>query len=136
MNKILFLLVLMTSTTVFACPNLAGEYECYDEEQGQYISTITQTGSGTSTVYTSTEFGETSIIKADNKWKVIDGLKTKAFCNGQTLNINMEGSDPNMGSFKASVKISIDSNNEIITEGSMTIGGQTYPAETESCRRL
>ena len=84
----------LTTTAAFACPNLTGQYLCNDEYNGEYIETITQTGQGAKTIYTSSNDidGETLVV-ADGKWKNFSQagvtINFKATCVGKVLNVEV-----------------------------------------------
>lgn len=139
MKTLTSIFLLISSTVALACPNLTGDFQCYDEEDGYYKNIITQTGSGTSTVYTVVTDDGTEVVKADNKWTTVvqsgQQMKTKAQCVGNVLEMTMNFVDPNAGQITALVKISLDASTDLAGETILTVGGQTYPAQSSICVR-
>ncbi len=139
--KFLTALIFSTfATLALACPDLSGEYQCYDEDYGYYTSTVSQTGSGANTTYTMKDYDSNDVITANNKWihVVQDGnkLKVKASCSGETLTINLEFSDPNAGLIRANVNMSINANNDLASSATVSVSGNNFPAQVSSCTRL
>lgn len=131
--------LLLSSTLAFACPNLTGHFQCFDEEDGYYKNVITQTGTGTNTTYTIETDNGTEVVKADDKWNTViqsgQQMETKAQCVGNTLEMTMNFVDPNAGAVNAIVKISIDASNDLAGETTLTVGGITLPAQKSVCVR-
>ena len=140
MKKLASFILLMSSTAVFACPDLSGQFQCYDDEEGYYMNTITQSGSGSKTVYTvKNDDGSTETVRADNKWVTVtqsgQNVRTKAICSGKVLVMTINFVDPNAGKVNAIVKMSLDANRDLKGETSITMGGNTFPAQTSICTR-
>lgn len=140
MKKLASFILLMSSTAVFACPNLSGQFQCYDDEEGYYMNTITQTGTGSKTIYTvKNDDGTTEAVRADNKWVTVtqsgQNVRTKAHCSGNMLVMTINFVDPNAGKVNAIVKMSLDASRDLKGETSITMGGNTFPAQTSICTR-
>ncbi len=140
MKKLIALLTIAISTSVMACPKLAGQYQCYDDETGYYDMSISQKGSGTNTVYTTTENNDVTVVMADNKWRTVQlgGKKTdiKSYCKGSYLHMDALINDPNMGAVKMFSKTTLTASGQLATDASIEIAGHNYPAQTTSCTKL
>ena len=136
---VIFMLSLL-STAALACPNLAGEFQCYDDEEGYYTTKISQTGTGENTIYTALSENETDVIRANNQWDntVQDGqtVKTKARCSGNTVIIDLEANEANVGLVKINVKMNLNASNDLVGTTTLNIGGFNFPSETSTCTRM
>lgn len=132
-------LVLFTST-VFACPNLSGQFACYDEDFGDYTLTISQTGSGKNTIYTVTDMDGTEVTKADGVWRTLneDGItgQERMFCSGNSVVYEMNGSVSSESDMSVRAEIKLTGSGNLENTATMTFGGQTFPADTQICTRF
>lgn len=128
------------ATLALACPDLSGEYQCYDEDYGYYTNTVSQTGSGAATVYTVTNYEGTDTATANNQWvnTVQSGqnIKTKASCQGDSLVLTMQFVDPAAGVVTANINMSLDASTDLVGQASLNVGGVSFPAEVSTCTRL
>jgi|GEM_PF-7091174 hypothetical protein len=140
MKKVITLAFLIMTTTVFACPELSGTFECFDEEQGQYYDmVITQKGSGVNTVYRVKDYDGIQVVKANNQWVDVieDGvaMKMKTYCSDNQLNLLMNGKVQTVGQVDVHAIIGLDSANNLFTFTQTTVNDQSYPVEESSCTR-
>ncbi len=141
MKTLLLLSTILAANLTFACPNLSGKFLCNDEEFGSYEQTITQTGSGDNTVYTTyNDLDGSETIVANGKWKEADingqKLKTKATCVGKVLNVQME-LDTGSEVMEALNMVQLDGNNNIYNYTTVLFrnSGQSMSYK-ETCKRL
>lgn len=140
MIKLTTLVAVLLSTSILACPNLTGVYECFNEETGMsYISKVTQTGSGINTVYTSEDDEGIQVIHADGNWRTtVDEdvtVNMMAKCSGDTLKIEMTQDIPNFGTIMANINVMLDSNSNMVSESRIDMNGSTM-TDTETCNRI
>lgn len=139
MKALLSLVLLIASTAAVACPNLSGQFQCYDDEEGYYMNTISQSGSGSQTTYTVVGPESTDSVTANNQWSNViqsgQQVRMKASCADSKLVMDVEFEDPNAGKVTAQVKMSINSSSDLQNETTITIGGYTIPAQTSNCVR-
>lgn len=141
MKTLVFLSTILTVNLALACPDLSGTFLCNDEEFGAYKMTISQTGSGSNTVYTTNnDLDGQETIAADGKWKEQDingqKLKTKATCVGKVLNVQME-LDSGSEVMEALNLVQLNANNDIYNYTTVLFrnSGQSMSYK-ETCKRL
>lgn len=122
--------------TAVACPNLAGVYNCHDEEVGAYQLVVNQTGAGLNTQYeVQDENGaEIFIFKADNTWRGngTDG-EEKGFCSGNTANYSIRVDIAN-GKFVTTLKFKKDKNGNLVNTLEAKVPGQDTYQESYICK--
>ena len=141
MKKLLLLTLLSLSGLAMACPNLTGEYQCYDDENGYYSVTVSQKGSGAKTVFTVIdEIDGKSVFHADNKWRKVsqDGMKGKEKynCKGNAVIYNANFVAPQSIKVNVTAKVELDASQDLQTTSNAQVNGQNYPAESSTCTRL
>ena len=131
------LLSVTITTAAMACPNLTGEYQCYDEEAGYYTTEVAQAGQGPNTTYSLTDDEGIETIKADNKWRQMDSdSKVKASCQGRTLNLSFEQVVAGQGTIKANVAVVLNNNRDMVQTTIASFGGLQMPKQVNTCTRL
>jgi hypothetical protein len=140
MKKLIFMATALLASTVMACPNLTGSYACIDQEFGNYTLEITQTGNGNKTIYTVVDYQGTEISRADGIWRASneDGFqgKERALCSGSSLVYEMYGNADGIGKVSINAQVYLDSNDDLINVANISMGGQDFPTETQSCTRF
>lgn len=140
MKTLLVALTLLATTAAIACPNLTGTYQCYDDESGYYNESISQTGTGASTIYNiSNPEGEFSMA-ANGNWVsvTVNGQpqQLKAYCTGSEFKIDVVTQTPEMGEVRAFLTTFINQSGNIATSSTYSVGGQNYPGQPTECIRM
>ena len=138
--KIFSFLLLLTSATAFACPNLAGNYSCKEGTQA-FQMTITQNVVNGATVYQQTSGENQSTFTADGvaRPQTVNG-------EGQTINGTLKTTCTNTtvsNQFQAShMGMEIDSTETINLENEglhiaqvTKVDGEEYRSEKFNCKR-
>ena len=95
MKKALILILGLMSASAFACPNLAGNYICVDNDtfsgpSDPYEMTVIQQGNR----FEVTDEDGTSTFTADGVLRDLDGVPTQISCNGNEVISNIAMSGP------------------------------------------
>lgn len=140
MKKLFITLMVLSVTPLMACPNLSGQFACFDEMAGNYTLEVSQKGSGKNTVYTVKDYDGVEVSRADGVWRNTseDGFKGKerTFCSGNSVKFEMVGSIDGTGKVIVRADVKLDNRGDLVNSASITIGGQQIPSDTQVCTRF
>lgn len=141
MRKYFVILSMLVMSSAFACPNLTGTFQCYNDEDGYYTQVISQSGSGLNTRYNlQSDDGSVETIVANDQWIHVDEdgqkISLKAKCEGEKLNL-IAKFDSEDGEIQTIADFSIDQNTDLYQSMKIVIESRSMIYEFEEvCTRL
>ena len=140
----LFAALFLISTFSFACPNLSGLYIC-DDLGNQEETTVSQqrSGNGVVTFRIRTASGDEQVITADGVTRSMPDdddfadIKIKASCETNKLRVELTGKFVPYGDAPVLIlsEMSLNQDNNLVTESSGQIGDTAMPPSVEVCLR-